>query len=99
MHPKTQTLKKGHFTANGGVPLKSKKKRERRTTKFKERAVPRMLAGEPISELSRELKVRWSLLYRWRDAYRQEGVAGFRSMGRPGWSPEKKAQEAEASSH
>jgi transposase-like protein len=58
-----------------------------------------MLAGEPISELSRELKVRWSLLYRWRDAYRQEGVAGFRSMGRPGWSPEKKAQEAEASSH
>ena len=76
--------------------MKSKKKRERRTTKFKERAVQRMLAGEPISELSRELKVRRSLLYRWRDAYRREGVAGFRSMGRPGWSPEKKAQEAEA---
>jgi transposase-like protein len=75
--------------------LKRKRKRERRTKKFKEQAVQRMLAGEPISELSHELNVRRGLLYRWRDAYRQEGIAGFRSIGRPGWSPEKKAQEAE----
>ena len=75
--------------------MKRKRKRERRTRKFKEQAVKRMLAGEPISELSHELNVRRGLLYRWRDAYRQEGRAGFRSIGRPGWSPEKKAQEAE----
>ena len=49
-----------------------------------------------MSELSRELKVKRSLLYRWRDAYRKEGAIGFRPIGRPGWSQEKKAEGAEA---
>jgi len=62
---------------------------------FKERAVRRMLAGEPVSRLSRELRVRRSLLYRWRDAYRKEGSSGFRPIGRPEWSLENKAKKAE----
>ena len=62
---------------------------------FKERAVRRMLAGESVSRLSRELKVRRSLLYRWRDAYRKEGASGFRPVGRPEWSLENKAKKAE----
>lgn len=73
--------------------MKGKRKREVRSAKFKERAVQRMMAGEPVSALSRELQVRRSLLYRWRDSYRKEGVAGFRPTGRPGWSEEKKQEE------
>jgi transposase len=76
--------------------LKNKNKRELRTAKFKERAVQRMLAGESVSELGRELGVRRSLLYRWRDAYRKEGAIGFRPIGRPGWSEEKKAEGTQA---
>ncbi len=76
--------------------MKGKNKRESRTTEFKKRAVRRMLAGEPVSRLSRELKVRRSLLYRWRNAYRKEGTAGFRAIGRPGWSLEDQAKGAEA---
>jgi transposase len=75
---------------------KSKKPRERRTAKFKERVVQRMLAGEPVAGLSRELGVRRSLLYRWREAYRKEGISGFRPIGRSGGSPEKQAAAAEA---
>jgi transposase-like protein len=75
--------------------LKGKKKRELRTAKFKERAVQRILAGEPVSRLSRELKVKRSLLYRWRDSYRKEGVVGFRPIGRPGWSEESKQEKTE----
>lgn len=76
--------------------MKGTSKRERRTAEFKKKAVRRMLAGEPVSRLSRELKVRRSLLYRWRNAYRKEGTAGFRPIGRPGWSLEDKAKGAEA---
>ena len=75
--------------------MRSKRKRERRMAGFKERAVRRMLAGESVSRLSRELKVRRSLLYRWRDAYRKEGTSGFRPIGRPEWSLENKAKKAE----
>ncbi len=55
-----------------------------------------MLAGEPVSRLSRELKVRRSLLYRWRNTYRKEGTAGFRWIGRPERSQEEQAKAAEA---
>jgi transposase len=61
--------------------LKVKKKRERRTAEFKEAVVQRILAGEPVSRLSREVKVRRSLLYRWRNAYRNEGISGLRPIG------------------
>ena len=69
--------------------MKSRKKRERRSAKFKEKAVQRMLAGESVAGLSRELGVRRSLLYRWREAYRKDGISGFRPIGRSGWSQEK----------
>ncbi|MDQ2842127.1 MAG: helix-turn-helix domain-containing protein [Acidobacteriota bacterium] len=63
--------------------MKDNRKRERRTVEFKETAVQRIVAGEPVSRLSRELKVKRSLLYRWRDAYRKEGVSGLRPIGCP----------------
>jgi transposase-like protein len=75
--------------------LKGKRKRELRTTKFKQTAVQRIVAGEPVSRLSGELKVERSLLYRWRDAYRKEGVARFRPIGRPGGSQQKQGPAAE----
>jgi transposase-like protein len=95
VHPKSETQKIGTPYSEGRCPLKGKSKRERRTEEFKKRAVQRMLAGEPVSRLSRQLKVRRSLLYRWHHAYRKEGTAGFRPIGRPGWSLENKAKEAE----
>ena len=52
-----------------------------------------------MAALSRELGVRRSLLYRWREAYRKEGVSGFRPIGRSARSqvsPEKQAAGAEA---
>jgi|GEM_PF-1928494 len=52
---------------------------------FKEAAVGRMLRGENVVALSRELNVARAVLYRWRDIYRAEGRAGLaRSRGRPG---------------
>ena len=78
------------------VSLKGKRKRNLRPANFKEKAVQRMLAGEPVSRLSRELQVRRSLLYRWRDAYQKQGATGFRPIGRPGWSEENKVKEVEA---
>lgn len=54
------------------------------TVEFKEAAARRLLAGESGTALSRELKVRRSVLYRWREAYRAEGVGGLsRQRGRP----------------
>lgn len=51
---------------------------------FKEAAARRLLAGESSTTLSRELDVRRSVLYRWRDAYRAEGRVGLsRRRGRP----------------
>jgi len=78
------------------VSLKVAKKRERRTAEFKENVVQRMLAGEPVSRLSRELKVKRSLLYRWRDAYRKEGVSGLRPIGCPKDDAVKAAKKLEA---
>ncbi len=50
---------------------------------FREQAVRRIESGENVSALSRELAVRRSVLYRWRDGYRREGVAGLsRGPGR-----------------
>ena len=53
--------------------------------RFKEAAVRRMLNGESIMRLSREFDVARAVLYRWRDTYRAEGLAGLaRRRGRPG---------------
>ena len=54
------------------------------TAEFKARVVQRLLAGESVSGLSREVKVKRQILYRWRDAYRKEGLKGLaRPRGRP----------------
>ena len=46
--------------------------------------VKRMLRGENVCALMRELKIARSVLYRWRDAYREEGSGAFRrKAGRP----------------
>ena len=51
---------------------------------FKERVARRMLNGESVGVLHHELQIKRSVLYRWRDAYRKEGVAGLqRAQGRP----------------
>ncbi len=52
-------------------------------------AVKRMLAGENTTALAKELKVRRTILYRWRDSYRKDGVRAF--PGRAG-RPPKSAQ-------
>jgi transposase-like protein len=54
----------------------------RRATKVL--AVKRMLAGENVSALSRELRVHRSILYRWKDDFEGKGEAAFRrNVGRP----------------
>ena len=54
------------------------------TPEFKLRVVERMMAGEAIAPLSRELKLKREMMYRWRDAYRKQGRLGLeRPRGRP----------------
>jgi transposase len=65
------------------------KKYKKRSQEFKLKAVQRILADEPISRVSRELRIRRCVLYRWRHAYKREGPDGLRSIGRPGWRSSK----------
>jgi transposase len=46
-------------------------------------AVRRMLAGENVSALARELKVLRKDLYKWRARFRSGGPAALRGRGRP----------------
>lgn len=46
-------------------------------------ALRRMLAGESVSALARELKLRRKLLYAWRDSFRAGGAEALRTRGRP----------------
>jgi transposase len=51
---------------------------------FRVQVVERIMQGESVTKLERELGVKRSLLYRWRDAYRKKGAAGLdRKAGRP----------------
>ena len=50
---------------------------------FKLAAVRRLLAGENVSALARELKVQRNDLYVWRDRFRAGGADGLRGPGRP----------------
>jgi transposase-like protein len=51
---------------------------------FRIRVARRILNGESVSALSNELKIKRGVLYRWRDAYREQGEAGLnRARGRP----------------
>jgi len=68
------------------------------TTGFKERAVLRLDAGASATTLSAELGVPRKLLYDWRQAYREQGVAGLnRKRGRkPGRLPVKSEVKGDA---
>ena len=50
---------------------------------FKLAALRRMLAGESVTALARELNLRRKLLYAWRDRFRAGGPEALRTRGRP----------------
>lgn len=51
---------------------------------FRVQVVQRIEHGESVSKLRQEFGIKRSVLYRWRDAYRREGVGGLaRKPGRP----------------
>jgi transposase-like protein len=50
---------------------------------YKLAALRRMLAGENVSALARELGVRRKYLYQWRERFRSGGPEALRSRGRP----------------
>ena len=51
---------------------------------FKTELARRLLGGESGTQLSRQYRIPRSMLYRWRNAYLQEGAAGLkRRVGRP----------------
>src|SRR5947208_777709 len=50
---------------------------------FKLKMVQRMLAGENVSALAREVKVLRKDLYAWRDRFRSGGPEALRGRGRP----------------
>lgn len=55
----------------------------RHTAEFKAAIVERMLAGENVQALAKQHKLARSVMYRWRDAYRLEGLSGLaRGKGR-----------------
>jgi len=54
---------------------------------FKLSAIRRMLIGENVSALARELQVLRKDLYKWRDTFRSRGPEGLRSRGRPRKAP------------
>ena len=54
------------------------------TPEFRLSVVERVRKGETVRALSQELNIRRTLLYRWCDSYRREGIAGIdRGAGRP----------------
>ena len=80
-----------------GVNKPGRSKARRHAAEFKLSVVERMMAGEPVARLSRQVKVKREMLYRWRDAYRKQGAAGLqRPQGRPRQRPEPGRPAAEA---
>ncbi len=58
------------------------------SVEFRVAVAERILNGESVSALNSELKIKRSVLYRWRDWYREQGVAGLsRRKGRPPGTP------------
>ena len=54
------------------------------SSEFKAGVARRMLNGESVTALHRQLQIKRSVLYRWRDAYRRNGRVGSeRPPGRP----------------
>ena len=78
--PKLRHGIRGHFSLNGSQILKNRVFSQ----EFKDGVVRRMLKGEGVSALHHELKIKRSVLYRWRNAYRKDGAEGLgRPLGRP----------------
>jgi transposase len=61
----------------------SEEETRRFSREYKVAAVRRMLAGENVSALARELGVRRKYLYQWRERFRLGGAIALRSRGRP----------------
>jgi transposase-like protein len=61
----------------------SKSKSRVLSREFKLSAVRRILAGENVSALARELRVGRKDLYIWRDRFRSDGPEALRGRGRP----------------
>ncbi len=58
------------------------------SVEYRSTVAQRILNGESVSALSVELKIKRSVLYRWRDAYRTAGKDGFKkTRGRPPGTP------------
>lgn len=57
------------------------------STPFKEAALRRLEAGEPLAALSRELRIARKLLYDWRKAWRADGVSGLNRKRGPKSGP------------
>jgi transposase len=54
------------------------------SSEFRASVAERILNGESVSAISAEFSIKRTVLYRWRDAYRKEGLAGLqRRVGRP----------------
>jgi transposase len=54
------------------------------SVEFRSAVAQRILNGESVQALHAELKIKRSVLYRWRDAYRKSGQDGFKkTRGRP----------------
>ena len=54
------------------------------SAEFRIAVAKRIDGGESVSKIQLELKIKRSVLYRWRDAYRKQGVAGLQlQRGRP----------------
>jgi transposase len=54
------------------------------SVKFRSAVAQRILNGESVMALHADLKIKRSVRYRWRDAYRRSGQDGFKkTRGRP----------------
>jgi transposase-like protein len=53
-----------------------KRKIRRHSPEFRTEIARRMLAGEDVTAMSQAYGLARSMMYRWRDAYRKEGIAG-----------------------
>jgi len=68
----------------GKTKKSSERGNRRHRAEFKVEMAERMLAGENVNALSQQYRLARSMMYRWRDAFRERGAAGLQaSAGRP----------------
>ena len=71
----------------------SEQKRRRFSREFKLRVIERLEAGESVTALGLELSIKRTIIYRWRDRWRQGGTTALR--GKPGRRTKEEALELE----